>query len=487
MRKLAILPACLTSLLTLGAAGTRQEQKIHYADLNAGLREILSKQGVVASRFGRFILSIDERTTERERAGENDHLIYFVLQSSVFTHQPRIEPAVSAGEFVNSLAVGERDQYLEPQTSYIPPVSKISKSVIRRIADFVQAVNGPTSDERLDYFKVFLKNSRISTDQLTRFLWREYARSMRFLYLKEFAGKDANPSTKGEVLASLYQNRGHSTDTRLEANFAIWTALSVLKALNPGLQINRVLIVGPGLDFSPRTSLIESLGPQSYQPFAVADALLGLGFSTEERLMIHCVDINKRVVRYLKEFPRREIRSITVPSGLPDASADFLTSDLKSYFEDFGKRIGTQRLHVVGPASPDGYGMNRVLVRKELAEKITAERMNIATERYRPSPEYDLVVATNVFLYFNTPELLLSLSNIHSMMKEGGWLIHNEFRPELETLAKAAQLPALQARTVRLTKGDDRALLDGFVIHQKERERSPVKQSKPISRGLITK
>jgi hypothetical protein len=94
--------------------------------------------------------------------------------------------------------------------------------------------------------------------------------------------------------------------------------------------------------------------------------------------------------------------------------------------------------------------------------------MNILTERYEPSPEYDLVVVTNVFLYFNTSELLLSLGNIHSMMKTGGYLIHNEFRPELETFSRALHLVPIQARTVVLSSGSKNPLIDGFVIHTKE-------------------
>ena len=45
--------------------------------------------------------------------------------------------------------------------------------------------------------------------------------------------------------ADLYQERGYALDTQVEANFAVWTGLSVLHALEPGYAADRILIVGP--------------------------------------------------------------------------------------------------------------------------------------------------------------------------------------------------------------------------------------------------
>ena len=83
------------------------------------------------------------------------------------------------------------------------------------------------------------------------YLVAEYARTMRFLYEKESGQQSDHPP------ADLYQERGFATDTQMEANFSVWTALSVLKALEPKPAVQRILIVGPGLDLAPRTSLLD--------------------------------------------------------------------------------------------------------------------------------------------------------------------------------------------------------------------------------------
>src|SRR5262249_26181181 len=127
---------------------------------------------------------------------------------------------------------------------------------------------------------------------------REYERAMRFLYDKEFvAPRGRDPAGAVE---SLYHSRGFSTDTAVEAGYIVYLGLAVLKATEPDRRIHRVLIIGPGLDLAPRTGFIDSVPPESYQPWAVIDALVGLGLPTLDDLDVVCADINPRVVDHLR-------------------------------------------------------------------------------------------------------------------------------------------------------------------------------------------
>ena len=152
------------------------------------------------------------------------------------------------------------------------------------------------------YWKGLISKSGSSASQVRQRLFAEYAETMRFLYRKEFSSRQVRREDLATYVSSLYQTRGHSTDTQIEANYAVWVALAGLKAQSESIRLNRVLIVGPGLDFAPRTDLIDEFEPQSYQPFAIADALLGLGLADVSRLTVHCVDINERVVEHLNTF-----------------------------------------------------------------------------------------------------------------------------------------------------------------------------------------
>src|SRR5262249_52453800 len=150
------------------------------------------------------------------------------------------------------------------------------------------------------------------------------------LYQKEFAAKRiTDPQQLAAFISSLYQDRGHSTDTQIEANFAIHLALSLLRAQAPATRLNKVLVIGPGLDFAPRTDLIDFIGPQSYQPFALTDALLGLKLADPSGLRVHCVDINDRVISYLQGLPRRHATRLSLLSSMPDRPERPLADEYK--------------------------------------------------------------------------------------------------------------------------------------------------------------
>ena len=397
---------------------------MRFNDLPGSVRQRLA---VSEEEFPEYIRSIARATDRRERDGEFDHLIYFLLQSAKFTNRARIEPALSAREFAGT--------------------GKIPGPVLSRMKDFLQA---PRADERLAYFRSLLAQS--NEPPIDR-LGREYVRAMRFLYQKEFQAAGA----------PVYRSRGHSTDTQIESNFAVHAGISVIRELDPRTHLNHVLVVGPGLDFAPRTDLVEAFEPQSYQPFAVADALIEVGLAEANQLRVDCVDINDRVIRFLREFSNRREPRLWIYSGLTDDASHSLTPEFKKYFRELGSGIGVE-----GPLDAPGHRLAKSLVvRREIAERVAAAKLNILTERYDPSPEYDLVLATNVFLYFDPHELLLALTNIRSMLRVGGYLIHNELRAELEADTRLLGMPPIHARTVLIAPGKDKGLYDSVVIHKK--------------------
>jgi hypothetical protein len=81
---------------------------------------------------------------------------------------------------------------------------------------------------------------------------------------------------------------------------------------------------------------------------------------------------------------------------------------------------------------------------------------------------------TNVFAYFKATELLFALTNLAAMMKEGGYLIHNELQAVPSSFATPLGLALKQTRTVLIASGQGSPLFDGTVIHRKERQKSIV-------------
>ncbi len=77
---------------------------------------------------------------------------------------------------------------------------------------------------------------------------------------------------------------------------SILSLQSLLKSgkLKPG-SIQRVAIVGPGLDFVNKQQGVDYYPPQTTQPFAVLDSLLRLGLSNPQTVEVYTLDISPRV------------------------------------------------------------------------------------------------------------------------------------------------------------------------------------------------
>lgn len=380
-------------LLTLAAISLPSGKlPLRYADVPAAIRRSVAPD---AAAFGELLRSIDRDTTRRLRAGEEESLIYYILQSNAFTRRPRIEPALSAKEAIES--------------GHVPG------NVRDRMREFSAALKRPARDARLAYFRDHFRGTAEDLEAA-------YLGAMRFLYNKEFEGAGLRS----------YQTRGHSTDTSLAPSFTVWNALGVLHALDPAARLNRVLIVGPGLDFSPRTGLRDEVPPQSYQPYLAARSLIEWKLADADRIQVDCVDINPRVVRFIEEFKG----ALTLPAETGNA-------DFTAYLRALGSRVEFP------------------------ATRVHAFQLNILTEGFEPPRRYDLVIATNVLVYFSSAELRLALANLHTMLKPGGWLLHNELRPELDEVSVALGMPPAQGRTLEISKGAKAPLLDAFAIHRK--------------------
>jgi hypothetical protein len=415
-------PVTTVLLLTLGGVALRaddrlQVQTIRYRDLPAGIAHRFDP-----ATFNARIEAIERDTARREREGELDHLIYYALQSQRFTRLSRIEPALSARELIES--------------------GRVPEPVRARLQAFLGALAKPGTNQRLHDFASLLDAGQRTQE----FLQSQYRRAMRFLYEKEFQHREA-----------VYQTRGHSTDTQVEANYAVRTGLSVLRQLQPETQVRRVLIVGPGLDFAPRTELFDAVAPQSFQPYAVADALFSLGLAWRGDLEIDCADINTRVIEFINRFPRgpRRLELYSEPGG----------ADYNRYFAALGNSIGRAEAHGPPAPLPSTYLAKTLRVDAGVAQAVRAAKLNILTGRRAAA--YDLIVATNVLLYFHADELSLALANIAAMLPPGGYFLHNEIRAEADELAAAAGLEPVQARTLRLTGGRKAPLFDAFAIYRK--------------------
>src|SRR2546428_979181 len=142
------------AILAMGCmlAATQGRRFIAYSDLPLEAQRLLAERGITGEEFPALLHSIEKETAARLREGEYDHLIYFVLQSSQFTRRPRVEPALSALQFVQGLSQDERSHYLAG-AAVSAAAAKVPAAVKERMQDFRRALDRVDRDERLNWFR----------------------------------------------------------------------------------------------------------------------------------------------------------------------------------------------------------------------------------------------------------------------------------------------------------------------------------------------
>jgi hypothetical protein len=218
----------------------------------------------------------------------------------------------------------------------------------------------------------------------------------------------------------------------LRVDFALHQALAALRDRGElrGRRVDRVAVVGPGLDFVDKAQGSDAYPVQMIQPFALADSLRRLDLS--DRPAFTTLDISPRVVDHLRDARRRASQhqpyrlSVAVDQDLAGSQ---LEPALVEYWKQFGERVGT-RVAPRGRKELAGDVRARsVDVRPDVVLDMTGVELNIVLERLadsEPSRRFDLIVATNVLIYYDTTEQALAVGNMADMLDRGGLLMTNQ-------------------------------------------------------------
>jgi SAM-dependent methyltransferase len=239
------------------------------------------------------------------------------------------------------------------------------------------------------------------------------------------------PARPLETAVRVFRTRGLSLDTSLAPNFAIEQALVAMKAgglLRSG-AVRRVAIVGPGLDFSDKDSGFDFYPQQSLQPFAVVDSLRRLQLGTASTDVV-VLDISPRVIDHVSRATARAAKGEGYTLYLPLArQRDWLPS-FRSYWSQFGDQIGATVPADAPRAVAAGADLRAIRVRPDLMQRVTVSDLNIITDRL-DGDGFDLILATNVFVYYDVFDQALALANVASMLRPGGFFLSNTAMPDL--------------------------------------------------------
>jgi hypothetical protein len=365
----------------------------------------------------------DKAIRARLQQGDLDSMVNLLLLGTSFTKQPRIR--------MESLDAASKSGILRA-----------------RVEDLAAGLRQPGDNERLLFLQKLVRAEGIDPGdsnggEAGRFLYRNLlrvAQERRALAERsaqaDIAGKPDDPASLLDR-HSLFRDRGVSLDTSILPDFLIEQALRDLKKrgmLREG-QVARVAVVGPGLDFIDKNeeSAFDYYPQQTLQPFALYDSLLRLGLVRASGLSVSVLDISTRVIDHLERARERARKGIGYPIQLPRDVARPWPPDLIAYWNALGDQVGAAAEPIRPPEIFPGLETRSVSIRPAVVLACEPVDLDIVLERLNLSEgeRFDLIVGTNIFVYYDAFEQMLALENAGAMLKPGGLLLTNDRLPEL--------------------------------------------------------
>ena len=369
------------------------------------------------SKWNTWARAQDKSIRARLQQGDLDSMVNLLLFGTSFTAQPRV-----------------------PMES----LTEASKSgVLRaRVDDLVAGLRSPGDNERLVFLRRVLRRQGIDAEtpegarEAGVFIFTNLQRvAKERLALAERAAKAAPNSLLDRT--SFFHDRGVSLDTGIFPNFSIERTLSDLKqrgVLHEG-QVERVAVIGPGLDFIDKNedSAFDYYPQQTLQPFAVYDSLLRLGLARAGGLALSVFDISARVIDHLQGARDRARKNEGYGIQLPREVTREWPPALAAYWGSFGDQVGTSAAPIEPPKLFPRLQTRAVRIRPEVVLACQPEDLNIVVQHLElgAADRFDLMVGTNVFIYYEALEQALALENSGAMLKPGGLLLTNDSLPEV--------------------------------------------------------
>ena len=361
----------------------------------------------------------DDAVRARLEQGALDSMINLLLFGTSFTTQPRV--------------ITMRD--------FEDPV------VQARVTDLLEALRNPGNNERIIFLRNLLRsrgvdpNSSVGSEKTKNFVLENLRRVVQeqntIRQQFDHAGSESNQEVGLSERSRVFRDRGISVDTTILSSFGIDGALRDIKerAVLPKGSITRLAVIGPGLDFTDKGFGYDFYPLQTLQPFAVYDSVVRLGLAEPGMIEVTAFDISQEVLEHLRRARDRAENGENYVVQLPRESWPWAPEAVQ-YWRSFGSEIGTPVAPIQPPPALEGLETRAVAIRPDVVLSCKPVDLNVVFEQFDRSATrpFDLIIATNVFLYYDTFEQALALRNISTLLKPGGFFLTNDWLPHVHQI-----------------------------------------------------
>jgi SAM-dependent methyltransferase len=419
----ALCGAALASFTFFSHAGDIGEVRVrylHFDEVKETLR-LNADSGIPGSEieeseaWDAWIRARDAEVRGRIDRGIEDSISNLILYGTSFTSLPRVESVERAAS----------------------ESGELTAAAIARIHALAVALSSADRNERVLFVRDFLERRAIAKnfeeqyfiENLLRFIAEQAA------YQKKLhdAAADADPSAVYVARGTLFKARGLSVDTSLLPNFALEETLRAMvrKGVLASGGMRRIAVIGPGLDFTDKRDGYDFYPLQTLQPFAVLESLARLSLGKPEDLQVFCLDLNSAVIAHVHRLAERGRTGKSYMIQLPrDPQANWSPESI-SYWKNFGEILGSPAKPLPVPATLGGVVVRAVAIRPQYAAHVQIYDANIIAQTldFPRRQGFDLMIATNVLVYYDRFQQALAMANIARMLNPGGIFLANNVLP----------------------------------------------------------
>ena len=399
----------LSSLAALSAQIQPPAAYLSYAQASP-VFAALNESPPTAAEWGRWIATADAATRARGAQGDETSIVNLLLFGTSFTTQPRITSRQLDGK-------------------------EIGAAVEERIRDFERALALPGSNERLQFARRVLPDGALVKARLLSMIDRSMKEEETHARLIGQAHALGDPSLEFAERSRMYRNRGLASDTSVRINFAVDEALQRIVAAGLAAGVRHVAIIGPGLDVVDKQEGHDFYPPQTIQPFAVIDSLVRAGLAEPDALTVTTLDVSARVNDHIGQMTRRARAGAPYMMHLPLDGSVAWSPELLRYFTGFGGAIGSA-VPVTLPPAVGPLRLRGVAVRPPVVDRISARDVNITAQTLTLSDaeRFDLIIGTNIFIYYDRLQQGLAMASVARMLRPGGLLLSNNALVEVPSI-----------------------------------------------------
>src|SRR2546421_1290828 len=282
-----------------------------------------------------WVRSRDAEVRGRIDRGVEDSVSNLILYGASYTNLPRLENTESAAS----------------ETGELTPAA------LARDHALAAALPNAARNERLRFVREFLERKgapRESVEaKLQENLRRLVAEQRAYQEKLKESEKAADPAAALIARGTLYQERGLSVDTSLLPNYALEDTLRTMLrkgAIKPG-TMRRILVIGPGLDFTDKRDGYDFYPLQTIQPFAMLEAVARLGLGKAEKISVVTADLNAAVNAHVARLAERGRAGQAYTVQLPRLVSAEGSPEAVAYWPKFGATLGTPVEPLPVPAS----------------------------------------------------------------------------------------------------------------------------------------